>query len=93
VCDGIAVLLVLILLVFVVLRKLHCAPCAKSAQHHGRGPPADLVSCSWWPSRISRHMAKEVSSVIVAKYDSLIGAKKKIRCSNVKQGYLVAKWG
>jgi hypothetical protein len=38
------VLLVLILLVFVVLRKLHCAPCAKSAQHHGRGPPADLVS-------------------------------------------------
>ncbi len=39
-----SVLLVLILLVFVVLRKLHCAPCAKSAQHHGRGPPADLVS-------------------------------------------------
>jgi hypothetical protein len=41
---GVAVLLVLVLLVFVVLRKLHCAPCAKSAQHHGRGPPADLVS-------------------------------------------------
>ena len=40
------IILVLVLLAFVVLRKLHCAPCAKSGGHHGvgRDHPADLVS-------------------------------------------------
>lgn len=39
------ILLVLILLAFVLLRKLHCAPCNKSSAHHGgRDHPADLVS-------------------------------------------------
>jgi len=39
------ILLVLILLAFVLLRKLHCAPCNKSSGHHGgRDHPADLVS-------------------------------------------------
>merc|ERR1712032_1686042 len=38
------IILVLVLLAFVVLRKLHCAPCAKSGGHHGvgRDHPADL---------------------------------------------------
>ena len=41
------VLLVLILLAFVLLRKLHCGSCNKSAAHHvGRGPPVDSVSHS-----------------------------------------------
>jgi len=39
------VLLVLILLAFVLLRKLHCGSCNKSAAHHvGRGPPVDSIS-------------------------------------------------
>jgi len=39
------VLLVLILLAFVLLRKLHCGSCHKSAAHHvGRGPPVDSIS-------------------------------------------------
>jgi len=39
------VLLLLILLSFGLLRKLHCAPCNKSSgQHGGRDHPADLVS-------------------------------------------------
>jgi len=40
------IILVLVLLAFVVLRKLHCAPCAKSKGHHGGGRDhsADLVS-------------------------------------------------
>ena len=38
------ILLVLILLAFVLLRKLNCAPCNKSSTHHsGRDHPADLV--------------------------------------------------
>ena len=39
------IILVLVLLAFVVLRKLHCAPCGKSGGHHGvgRDHPADLV--------------------------------------------------
>ena len=40
------IILVLVLLAFVVLRKLRCDPCAKSGGHHGvgRDHPADLVS-------------------------------------------------
>ena len=45
------IILVLVLLAFVVLRKLHCAPCGKSGGHHGvgRDHPADLVGLSSFP--------------------------------------------